>query len=119
MPSKKKTLSSKPAVRETPEAGEDSAQSGRGSSLYRGADVGRDRILARYWELANLDPEVTKGTITGQLKALDALCEEIGLAPHTKESAPPAASQAIYRSAWMQPADGGAGSRSRRRAGDE
>ncbi len=58
----------------------------------------RDQILARYWELANLDPEDTKGNITGQLNALDTLCEELRLKP-VETNRP--GSQEIYRSAWM------------------
>ena len=48
-----------------------------------GFKIDRDQILAKYWELANLTPEETKGNITGQLKALDALCEELRLKPNT------------------------------------
>jgi hypothetical protein len=58
----------------------------------------RNQILNRYWELANLDVEETKGNITGQLKALDSLLEQLAI------SEKPAKSQnvqEIYRSAWM------------------
>jgi len=38
----------------------------------------RDQVLNRYWELGQTGPrKVTKGNITGQLKALDALREEL------------------------------------------
>ena len=30
----------------------------------------RDQVLARLWEIANLSPEMTRGSITGQVKAL-------------------------------------------------
>ncbi len=43
--------------------------------------IDREQILAKYWELANLTPEETKGNVTGQLKALDALCKELRLKP--------------------------------------
>jgi hypothetical protein len=56
----------------------------------------RNQILNRYWELANLDVEETKGNITGQLKALDSLCEQLAI---TEKPGKPA--QEIYRSAWM------------------
>ena len=65
--------------------------------------VGRAEILGRYWELAKLDPEITKGTITGQLKALDSLCQELALEEGGEDD--PAAGelpQQIYRSAWMR-----------------
>ncbi len=70
----------------------------RHDSTAPGLTIGRDQILARYWELANLEPERTKGNVTGQLKALDALCEELRLKPG--ETTRPA-SQEVYRSAWM------------------
>jgi hypothetical protein len=63
--------------------------------------IQREHILAKYWELANLDPEVTKGNITGQLKALDSLCVELGLAEAKPESNQ-GSGQEIYRSAWMR-----------------
>lgn len=62
--------------------------------------IGRDQILAKLWELANLDPQDTKGSITGQLNALDVLCEELRFAS-TKESTKPLPTKEIYRSAWM------------------
>jgi hypothetical protein len=58
----------------------------------------RNQILNRYWELANLDVEETKGNITGQLKALDSLCEQLAIVEKPGKSAPV---QEIYRSAWM------------------
>ena len=62
----------------------------------------RDQVLNRYWELAKLDSEVTKGNITGQLKALDSLCEELALEkPRGVAARNARASQEIYRSEWM------------------
>jgi hypothetical protein len=65
-----------------------------------GLKIGRDQILAKYWELANLDPQDTKGSITGQLNALDALRDELR-STSAKESAKPLPTKQIYRSAWM------------------
>ncbi len=62
--------------------------------------IDRDQILAKYWELANLSPETTKGSITGQLHALDTLCEELRLTPN-KDATKPLPAPEIYRSAWM------------------
>jgi hypothetical protein len=70
------------------------------NSTATGFKIDRDQILAKYWELANLTPEETKGNITGQLKALDALCEELRLMPN-KDAVKPRPAQEIYRSAWM------------------
>jgi hypothetical protein len=58
----------------------------------------RSQILNRYWELANLGVEETKGNITGQLKALDSLLEQLGVG---EKPAKPHNVQEIYRSAWM------------------
>jgi hypothetical protein len=62
----------------------------------------REDLLNKYWELANLHPEVTKGTISGQLKALDSLCEELGVAPRPHARLEEDGEAAIYRSAWMR-----------------
>jgi hypothetical protein len=58
----------------------------------------RIQVLNRYWELANLDAEATKGNISGQLKALDSLCEHLTT---FEKPTKPAPVQEIYRSAWM------------------
>jgi hypothetical protein len=42
---------------------------------------GRDQILARLWELANLSPEATKGSIAGQIKAMAMIVAIEGLLP--------------------------------------
>ena len=61
----------------------------------------RDQILNRYWELANLDSEQTKGNITGQLKALDSLCEQLAVAEKPNTPAKQAVVHEIYRAGWM------------------
>jgi hypothetical protein len=58
----------------------------------------RVQILNLYWELANLDAETTKGNISGQLKALDSLCEQLAIIEKPSKAAPV---QEIYRAAWM------------------
>ena len=65
--------------------------------------IDRNQILTRYWHLANLEPEKTKGNISGQLEALDALCELLGpaLAEKPKAAAKPLPEVEIYRSGWM------------------
>jgi hypothetical protein len=52
--------------------------------------------------LANLHPEVTKGSITGQLKALDSLLGEVAPVPPEPMSGTPTAKRGVYRSAWMR-----------------
>ena len=51
-----------------------------------GRTVGRNDILSRYWELATLDTEQTKGSLTGQLKALDSLCAQLNLTATSDDS---------------------------------
>jgi hypothetical protein len=59
--------------------------------------IGRERILTRLWELALLSPEVTRGSMTGQMKALSMIVAIEGLIPDrrlgriaTKPASPPA-----------------------------
>jgi hypothetical protein len=64
--------------------------------------VAREQILAKYWELANLNPEITKGTITGQLKALDSLWQELASEDAGEDDGAGLPSQQVYRSAWLR-----------------
>jgi hypothetical protein len=70
----------------------------------RKLNLGRDQILTRLWELANLSHEVTRGVIAGQIKALAMILAIEGLIPgrgpspsHTRPTAPPVKPQ-IYNS---------------------
>jgi len=47
----------------------------------RKLNLGRDQILARLWELANLSHEVTRGSIAGQIKAVSLIIAMEGLIP--------------------------------------
>ena len=74
----------------------------------RKLNVGRDQILARLWELANLSPEATRGIIAGQIKALSMIVAIEGLIPDRRLS-PPAAQPAappvkadFYTSEWRR-----------------
>ena len=78
----------------------------------RKLNLGRDQILARLWELANLSHEVTRGTIAGQIKALAMIVAIEGLIPpnhddrrlspsETQPAAPPVKAQ-IYSSEWRR-----------------
>jgi hypothetical protein len=107
MPARKKLLQ-KEKVPETQKHGTDGepARAPLEKSLVStGIDLGlcRARILEKYWELANLHPEVTKGNIAGQLKALDSLCQALDVV--LTEKAQPDdkmdKGNGIYRSAWM------------------
>ena len=61
----------------------------------------RDQVLNRYWELATLDSDETKGNILGQLKALDSLCEELAQAEKPGVPTKPTPMPNIYQSSWM------------------
>jgi hypothetical protein len=47
----------------------------------RKLNLGRDQVLARLWELANLSHEVTRGSIAGQIKAVTLIVAIEGLIP--------------------------------------
>src|ERR1700733_5329970 len=80
----------------------------------RQLNLGRDQILARLWELANLSHEVTRGSIAGQIKALTMIVAIEGLIPDRPAPTQPTASpvEAQNRSAeWLNKLqrDGNAG----------
>jgi hypothetical protein len=79
----------------------------------RKLNLGRDQILARLWELANLSSEVTRGSIAGQVKALAMIVAIEGLipsgtkndhrlSPTQNQPADPAAKAQIYASEWRR-----------------
>ena len=74
----------------------------------RRLNLGREQVLARLWEIANLSPEMTRGSITGQVKALSMIVAIQGLIPDRragspeKTSAPPPSRPEIYRAAWLR-----------------
>ncbi len=74
----------------------------------RKLDHSRDQVLARLWELAYLSHEVTRGGISGQIKALSMIVAIEGLIPDrrlspspTQPTAPPVEPQ-IYQSEWLR-----------------
>jgi hypothetical protein len=70
-------------------------------------NLGRDQVLTRLWELANLSHEVTRGVIAGQIKALAMIVAIEGLIPgrpapsQTQPTAPPVKAE-IYQSEWLR-----------------
>jgi hypothetical protein len=79
----------------------------------RKLNLGRDQILARLWELANLSHEATRGIIAGQIKALSMIVAIEGLIQsgtmndrrfspsETQPAAPPINAQ-IYIPEWRR-----------------
>jgi hypothetical protein len=74
----------------------------------RRLNLDREKVLDRLWEIANLSPEMTRGSITGQVKALSMIVAIEGLIPDRraisseKKSAPTPAQAQIYASAWRR-----------------
>ncbi len=72
----------------------------------RKLNLGRDQVLARLWELANLSHEVTRGSIAGQIKAVSLIVAIEGLIPGrpspsaTRPTVPPVEAQ-IYQAEWL------------------
>jgi hypothetical protein len=79
----------------------------------RKLNLGRDQVLARLWELANLSHELTRGSIAGQIKAFSLIIAMEGLIPSgtmhdrrlsssagAQPTAPPIQAQ-IYQAKWL------------------
>ncbi len=70
--------------------------------------MSRDRVLARLWEIADLDPEMTRGSMSGQVKALSMIVAIEGLIPDRRaaaaqsKSVPPPVTPQIYQAEWLR-----------------
>ncbi len=68
----------------------------------------REQVLNRLWELAALSPEMTRNSITGQVKALSMIIAMQNFIPDRraasaeKKSAPAPVNAQIYQSAWLR-----------------
>src|SRR5271155_737082 len=68
-------------------------------------NLDREQVLARLWEIANLSPEMTRGSITGQVKALAMIVAMENFIPDRravaseKKSSPAPAPPQIYQAA--------------------
>jgi hypothetical protein len=66
----------------------------------------REQVLARLWEIANLSPEMTRNSITGQVKAISIIVAMQNFIPDRlavsaeKKSAPAPVNAQIYAAAW-------------------
>jgi hypothetical protein len=75
-------------------------------------NVGRDRVLARLWDIANLNPEMTRNSMSAQVKALSLIVAIEGLIPDRHSArravsaenkpAPPLVHPPFYVSEWMR-----------------
>jgi hypothetical protein len=75
----------------------------------RRLNLDREQVLARLWEIANLSPEMTRGSITGQVKALAMIVAMQNFIPDRlansteKKSAPATTHPQFYAAAWRAP----------------
>jgi hypothetical protein len=86
------------------------AESLRQLKLHR--DQVRERILTRLWQIADLAPDMTRNSITGQVKALSMIIAIEGLIPDgkltasKKQSPAPIVTGDFYKAKWNRPAEG-------------
>ena len=78
----------------------------------RRLNLDHEQVLARLWEIANLSPEMTRGSITGQVKALSMIVAMQNFIPDRravsaqKKSPPAPIPPQIYAAAWLAQAAG-------------
>jgi hypothetical protein len=71
-------------------------------------NLDREQVLDRLWEIANLSPEMTRGSITGQVKALSMIVAMQNFIPDRraasseKKATPAPAHAQIYEAAWLR-----------------
>jgi hypothetical protein len=70
-------------------------------------NLSRDRVLARLWQIADLDPAMTRGSASSQMKALSMIVAIEGLIPDRRavspnKPAPQPANPPFYVSEWMR-----------------
>jgi hypothetical protein len=74
----------------------------------RRQNLDREQVLTRLWEIANLSPERTRGSVTGQVKALSMIIAMQNFIPGRRavsspeKKSPPAPAPEIYASAWLR-----------------
>jgi hypothetical protein len=87
------------------------------SEEQRRQNLGRERVLARLWEIADLDPDMTRNSMSAQIKALSMIVAIEGLIPSgitndrragssQKKSASPPAVPQIDIAAWLHEQQG-------------
>jgi hypothetical protein len=87
---------------------QDADLSRRAVDGQRRLNLDREQVLDRLWELANLSPEMTRNSITGQVKAISMIVAMENFIPDRravaaeKKSAPAPVNAQIYQSAWLR-----------------
>jgi hypothetical protein len=74
----------------------------------RRQELRREQVLDRLWEIAKMSPEMTRGSITGQVKAISLIVAIEALIPdrragsREKKSSSPLPEPDIYKAAWLR-----------------
>jgi hypothetical protein len=86
------------------------------SEEQRRLNLGRERVLARLWEIADLDPDMTRNSMSAQIKALTMIVAIEGLIPDRNtdrragsaqnKSAPPPVHPPIDTATWLREQQG-------------
>jgi hypothetical protein len=86
------------------------------SEEQRRLKLGRERVLARLWEIADLDPDMTRNSMSAQIKALSMIVAIECLIPNRHDdrrapaaqnkSAPPPVHPPIDTAAWLREQQG-------------
>jgi hypothetical protein len=86
------------------------------SEEQRRLNLGRERVLARLWEIADLDPDMTRNSMSAQIKALSMIVAIEGLIPDRNtnrragsaqnKSASPPVHPPIDTAAWLRQQQG-------------
>jgi hypothetical protein len=86
------------------------------SEEQRRLNLGRERVLARLWEIADLDPDMTRNSMSAQIKALSMIVAIEGLIPDRNtnrragsaqnKSTPPLVHPPIDTDAWLREQQG-------------
>jgi hypothetical protein len=86
------------------------------SEEQRRLKLGRERVLARLWEIADLDPDMTRNSMSAQMKALSMIVAIEGLIPNRNDDrragsaqnkpAPPPVHPPIDTAAWLREQQG-------------
>jgi hypothetical protein len=87
---------------------QESDLSRRAVERLRRQELRREQVLDRLWEIAKMSAEMTRGSITGQVKALSMIVAIEGLIPDRRagasdnKSTPQPAQADIYPAAWLR-----------------
>jgi hypothetical protein len=86
------------------------------SEEQRRLNLGRERVLARLWEIADLDPDMTRNSMSAQMRALSMIVAIEGLIPDRNtnrragsaqnKSAPTLVDPQIDTAAWLREQQG-------------